>query len=515
MSAYAVENRLTREPLYEVQDIDQDQASAVMASARRGGRDLQRFTLRERRTMMRQLQARILEKRDWILDRVIEETGKSRTDALVSEVMGVLDYIHWLHTRGWKALREEKAHTPLALMGKASRIRHEPLGVVFVVAPWNYPFHIAMTSIAAALMAGNGVVFKPSEVTPLMGVIEAILEPIPALRQAVQVVYGGGKSGQALIDQRPDKICFTGSTATGQRILAQAAEYLIPVELELGGKDPAIVFDDVDLDRTVAGVLWGGMTNAGQSCTAIERVYVQRKIYNAFRDRLIEAARALVVNPGDEGDADIGSITPDFQLDLIIEQMEQAQKSGARVCCGGQTLDSDCRLYPPTVVEGLNTDQPLARDETFGPVLPLFPFDSEEEAIAMANDSEMGLSASVWSRDLKRARRVAEALEVGAVSINNVMVTEGNPDLPFGGVGMSGYGRVKGVEGLRAMTRSKAVMVDKQSSKLEANWYPYTRRKYRLFDQLIQGLFGRGIARWLTFARAGLGVESEAQKPRG
>lgn len=515
MTAFAVNSCLTQEPLYEISDIEADQALSIMQGARQGGADLARLSLRQRRALIGHLQARVLEQRDWILDRIIEETGKSRTDALVSEVMGVLDYLHWLQTHGWKALREERALTPIALMGKASRIRHEPLGAVLVIAPWNYPFHIAMTTIAGALLAGNGVVFKPSEVTPLRGLMEALFEPILALRNALRVVYGGGETGQALIDQRPDKICFTGSTATGQRILRQAAEYLIPVELELGGKDAAIVFDDVDLERTVAGVLWGGMTNAGQSCTSVERVYVQRGIYEQFRDRLVQAARELVVNPGDGGDADYGTITAGFQYDLIDDQVTQARSAGAKILCGGQGLDAEGLLYAPTAVEGLPAEAPLGRDETFGPVLPLFPFDTEAEAIALANDSEMGLSASVWSRDLKRARRVADALEVGAVSINNVMVTEGNPHLPFGGVGLSGYGRVKGIEGLRTMTRSKAIMVDKQSGKREANWYPYTRTKYRLFDRLIAALFGTGWRRWLAFAKVGLKLEKVAQLPRG
>lgn len=508
-----VNNVLTGEELYRITELSEDEAAALAREAREEFERLKTTSLSERLRELAKVRDRIYQEREAIVDQVVRETGKSRTDALVSEVLGVLDYFDWLLKFAPRILKDKRVHTPLTLMGRQSRVYHQPLGPVMIIAPWNYPFHIAMTSIAAALAAGNTVLFKPSELTPLKGLIEHLMEASPLLRRTVRVAYGSGVTAQRLIDQRPVKIFFTGSARTGRRILAQAAPYLIPVELELGGKDAAIVFDDVNLERTVAGVLWGALTNAGQSCTSIERLYVHEGIYDAFVGKLKEEAGNLVVNAGDAGDADIGSLTVKFQCDLVRAQLEQARQGGARIT-GGELLQEGRLFLTPAIVEDVDENLDVWAQETFGPVIAVSRFASEDEVIRKANATEYGLSASVWSADLKRARRVARALEVGAVSINNVMLTEGNPALPFGGVKASGFGRVKGAEGLLGMVNAKAVIVDRQSKKLEANWYPFTRAKYRLFDQLIQALFG-GSKLWLVrFVKVGLKLESLAQKPR-
>ncbi|WP_223422821.1 aldehyde dehydrogenase family protein [Alcanivorax limicola] len=488
-------------------------ATQYMAQARAAAEQLARSSLAERLAELAQLRHRIDQRREAIVDQVMAETGKCRTDALVSEIMGSLDYLHWLCKAAPAILADEKVSTPIALMGKASRIWHEALGTVLIITPWNYPFHIALTAIAPAFAAGNAVILKPSEHTPLQGLFESLVADLPGLSAALQVVYGDGDTARALIDAGPDKICFTGSAATGKAILAQAAPRLIPVDLELGGKDAMVVFDDVDMHRTSAGALWGAFTNAGQSCTSVEALYVQRPRYQEMVNTLVQQLDGLIVNEGDAGDADIGAMTTEFQCDIVEAQLEDARSKGAHIHGGGRIEGT--RLLRPALVTGVTPDMLLMQQETFGPVLPVLAFDNEADVIRQVNDSGFGLSASVWSKDLERASRVARALRVGAVSINNVMLTEGNPALPFGGVGASGAGRVKGAEGLRGMTRSKAILIDKQHGKLEANWYPYTREKYRLFGGLISGLSGRGIAALLRFARAGLQLEGHAQKPRG
>ncbi|UZE96608.1 aldehyde dehydrogenase family protein [Alkalimarinus alittae] len=515
MNAIVVKNSVTLETLYEISETSEEQVQAVYQAARQGFQDLKKTTVKERVEALKKVRDAIYERRETIVDKVILETGKSRTDALVSEAMGVLDYADWLIANAPKILADEKAHTPIALLGKKSKIYHEALGVVLIIAPWNYPFNIAMVSILTALAAGNSVVFKPSEITPLNGLIEEVISAAPLFRQCVNVVYGTGLTAQRLIDQRPAKIFFTGSARTGKKILSQAANYLIPVELELGGKDQMIVFDDVNIERTVAGCLWGAMTNAGQSCTSVERVYVHQSIYHPFVEKLKEECAKLVVNSGDDGDADIGGITADFQLDIIRKQVDEAKAAGAKIIAGGEMLSDDMPFYLPTIIEDATTDMTVLSQETFGPVITISAFSSEQEVIAESNNTEFGLSASVWSKDLKRGDRVARALEVGAVSINNVMLTEGNPALPFGGTKQSGFGRVKGAEGLLGMTQSKAILVDTQSAKIEANWYPYTRAKYALFSQFIDALFGKGLQKWVRFAISGIKLESESQKPRG
>jgi aldehyde dehydrogenase (NAD+) len=480
--------------------------------ARQGGQSLRRLGLQERLEHIALLRAVILRRREEIIDCIQHDTGKSRSDALISEIFGVLDNLAWLEAHATKALADRKQHTPLALMGKTSWTWYEPLGTLLIISPWNYPFYQAVVPIACAIAAGNTVVYKPSEWTPLEGLVESLLAEAQFAPNWVQVVYGDGAVGSALVDQQPDKIFFTGSTRTGRKILAQAAPHLIPVELELGGKDPMIVFDDVNLARAAAGAAWGALTTTGQSCTSVERCYVQRSIYEPFKQELVRQVDALVQRTDSDGDADLGAMTTDFQVRIVAQQVADAKAKGAEFLTGAN-WDGTSRMIPPMVVDNVTDDMALAREETFGPIIPLLPFDSEDDVIRRANDSPYGLTASVWTKDLERAKRVSRALAVGGVSINNVMGTEANPGLPFGGVKHSGFGRYKGEHGLHAFCNVKSVLIDKNSKKIEANWYPYTAHKYRLFTDLTVNLFGeRGLKRLVKFALSGLKLERYSNK---
>lgn len=487
-----------------------DPASAV-ARARDGALSLRRLSARERAAFLARLREVVLRRREEIVDRIQGDTGKSRTDALVSEIFGVLDNLAWLEKAAPRALADRKVHTPIALLGKRSELWFEPLGTILVIAPWNYPFYQAVVPIACAFAAGNTVVFKPSEWTPLEGLVEDLLAEAGFAPNWVRVVYGDGRVGEALIDARPDKVFFTGSTRTGRRILARAAPHGIPVELELGGKDAMIVFEDVDVERAAAGAAWGALTTTGQSCTSVERLLVHEAIYEPFRAALLREVGRLRPGVDRDGDAELGFMTADFQVEIVRRHVEDARAKGARLLTGAE-WDGRSRCVPPLVIEGVTDAMLVAQEETFGPVIPLRAFRDEAEAIALANAGELGLTASVWSRDLERARRVARALVVGGVSVNNVMATEANPALPFGGTRASGFGRYKGELGLHSFCNVKSVLIDKDSGKIEANWYPYTRAKYRLFSAMMEGLFGRGLRRWARFAWNGLRLERESQR---
>lgn len=496
------------QPLIPPQASDAERA---VRQARAGQASLRRLTMKERLRLLGELRRVVLRRREEIVDRIQQDTRKSRSDALISEIFGVLDNLAWLEKNTARALADEKVPTPLALMGKKSRLWYEPLGTILIIAPWNYPFYQAIVPIACAFAAGNTVVFKPSEHTPLRGLVEDLLQEAGFAPAWVQVVYGDGRVGAELIAQRPDKIFFTGSTRTGRRVLAAAAEHLIPVELELGGKDAAIVFDDVHPRRAAAGVAWGALTTTGQSCTSVERIYVQRSIYTAFRDELVREVQTIRQGIDRDGGSEIGEMTTDFQVEIVARHVRDAVERGARMLTGGD-WDGTSRRIPPIVLDGVTDDMLVAREETFGPVLPLLVFDSEDEVIRRANDSPYGLTASVWSHDLRRAERVASALAVGGVSINNVMATEANPALPFGGVRQSGFGRYKGIHGLRAFCNVKSVLIDRDADKVEANWYPYTPEKYRLFDRLTAALFSDRWLDRLRFVRAGLALERYADR---
>lgn len=516
-SQIVVTNPRSGERLYTLPEATPEEMDRAFAEARRAARALRAMRVEERLAECRKLKRHILANKEGIIDRIVAETGKSRTDALLTEIFTVVDTIDYYEKHAVRFLADEKVKTPIILMGKKSRVYYEPLGVVLLIAPWNYPFNLTMIPFISAFIAGNAVVFKPSEYTPLKGLLEAMMDASGFMRDSLQVVYGGKEVGKQLVDRRPDKVFFTGSTRAGRQVMAQAAEYLIPVELELGGKDPMIVFDDVNLERTVNGAVWGAMTNSGQTCTSVERIYVQEGVYEAFVASLqkkIENLKSAATHPAvDDRELDVGGMTTHFQVDIVDTQIADAQGRGARVLTGGRRAEQGYG-YAPTIVVEANAQCAIVRDESFGPVVTVEKFRDEAEAIRFANDSDYGLSASVWSADLARAERVARAIHTGNVSINNVLATQGNAALPYGGVKRSGFGRYKGPQGLHAFCNIKSIMIDKQSGRLELNWYPYSKEKYGLMSQLIDAAYSGGALALLKVAAIGLKLERLSKRHR-
>ncbi len=494
-------------------DPSPEDITALYDRAKKAQPDLRDWGIKKRVEFISALKAVILENQEYILDRLQADTGKSRFDAITAEIFGTLDFLDYLEKNAVRCLKDRKVSTPFALMGKSSKVYFEPLGTALLISPWNYPFYQAIVPITQAFISGNAVVFKPSSSTPLKGLVEELLAKAGFRPGWVQVVYGsGGKVGDALVDGKPDKIFLIGSQTVGKHIMERASRHLIPVELELGGKDPMVVFEDVNIDRAVAGAVWGAFTTTGQSCTSVERLFVHSEIYGEFKQVLVRETLKLVQAKDNDGSADIGPMCTQGQVDEIAAQVADAKEKGAVFLTGGD-WDGKSPFIPPIIVEGVTPDMLIDKEENFGPLLPIYSFDGEAEAVELANDPEYGLSASVWSKDLKRADRVARAIYTGNVSINNVMLTEGNHALPFGGVQKSGFGRFKGEFGFYAFANIKAILIDKDSSKMEANWFPYTTKKYQIFSDFTQAIYSPGrIMGLIKGAIHGLRLETYVKK---
>ncbi|HEX4900445.1 MAG TPA: aldehyde dehydrogenase family protein, partial [Pyrinomonadaceae bacterium] len=348
--------------------------------------------------------------------------------------------------------------------------------------------------VVMALMTGNSVVLKPSELTPLIALkIHEIFKRAGLPEDVLQVVTGDGSTGAALVDAGVDKLIFTGSVATGKRVAEAAARHLTPVVLELGGKDPMIVFADADLENAARGAVWGAFANAGQACASVERCYVEESIAPKFLDLVVASTKALTQGAGTEAGVDIGAISNEAQLQLIEKQVQDAVRQGATIVTGGKRLDGPefkrGLFYQPTVVTNVNHSMELMREETFGPVLPLMTFRSEAEALTLANDSVFGLTASVWTKDLRKGRRVAEKIEAGTVMINEVLYTHGIAETPWGGVKQSGYGRTHGRLGLLEMVTPKHIHLNRITFLPDLWWFRYDVKATKLF---------RGLAKQFT-----------------
>ncbi|MGD9010544.1 MAG: aldehyde dehydrogenase family protein [Desulfobacteraceae bacterium] len=491
---------------------DASEVAAIFDRARQAQPGILSWQVDKRLEFITRLKAVIVARQAHILDRIQADTGKSRTDALTAEIFGTLDHLDYLQKNARKVLADRKVPTPFALMGKQSKIYFEPLGTALLISPWNYPFYQAIVPITLSFVTGNATIYKPSSATPLKGLVEELLCEAGFDPAWVQVVYGpGSELGDQLIDQRPDKIFFIGSQRAGRRIMTRAAQHLIPVELEMGGKDPMVVFEDANLERAAAGAVWGAFTNTGQSCTSVEKLFIQESIYDDFKEILVRETLKLTRGTDSDGGSDIGPMTTRGQVKVIADQIADAREKGATLLTGAD-WDGVSAQIPPIVVENSTPEMLLNTEETFGPVLPIFAFADEAEAIRLANSDEFGLSASVWSADARRADRVARAIVTGNVSINNVMLTEGNHALPFGGAKKSGIGRFKGEFGFYCFANIKSILVDKNSAKMEANWFPYTPRKFRLFTDLTTHIYSPGLWSFIKAAVSGLKLEGYVKK---
>lgn len=445
------------------------------------------LTVRQRLDALKPWQRLLLTQADALAQLIVAEQGKNQIEAY-GEVLSSLDLLSFYMRRAERALRPRRVWPRLGAL-RAHRLVAQPYGVVGVISPWNYPLMLSMDSLIAALVAGNAVVLKPSEYTPLIGLKIGELARQAGLPEGlVQVVTGDATTGQALIAGGIDKLVFTGSAANGRRVAALAGQHLVPVTLELGGKDAAIVLADADLDRAAEGVLWGALLNAGQACLAIERIYVEQPVAEAFTQKLVEKAQRLRVGPASDPCNDVGAITTEAQLNVVQQQLQEAVQRGARVLTGGRPLPGPGRFFPPTVLTDVADDMALMRDETFGPLLPIRPVRDAEEAVRLTNASPYGLTASIWTRDIRRGQQLLTRLAVSDASINEHGASSTYAEVGWGGRKASGFGRTRGIEGLYEMVIWQHLSWPRLDLPLMR--FPYSAAKVDFVRALLYLLFG-------------------------
>jgi succinate-semialdehyde dehydrogenase/glutarate-semialdehyde dehydrogenase len=474
----------TNEELGRVPKRSPAEVAEAVARAREAQKAWGRLSYKERGHIVMRARSLVLEEIEQIALLISRETGKPLAEAISMEITPTLDLMQYFARRTARLLKPEKIGIgQYALMGRSSRIVYKPLGVVGIISPWNFPWAIPLGEVVMALMAGNAVVLKPSELTPLTGLRIGEVFARGALPDGLlQIMTGDGTTGQALVEAGVDKIMFTGSVATGKRVAMLAAERLVPVVLELGGKDPMIVMKDADLDSAARAAVWGAFSNAGQACASVERCYVHRDVAPQFIQRIVAETRALSQGQGALEETDIGSMSSERQLRTVEQHVDEAVARGAHVETGGQRPPAlSGPFYEPTILTNVDHSMSVMTDETFGPVLPVMTFETEDEAVRLANDSIYGLTASVWTRDAGRGRRLAERIEAGTVMVNEVLYTHGIAQTPWGGMKQSGLGRTHGRPGLLELVCPQHVHVNRIPFFRDFWWFRYTPRAARLF----------------------------------
>jgi len=493
---YNIKSPISLESIGEFDAATAAEVQSAVKRARKAQRDWATRSFAERAAVLWRWVEVIVERQDDIVELVIKETGKARFEAIAMEVMAPCMQISHYAKYGARYLQTRKRRpTGVMRFSKKLTLLYQPLGVVGLITPWNGPIALTANPLAQALMAGNAVVHKPSEVTPFSAMLlKEITQAAGFPEDLYQVVQGDGETGAALIEAGVDKLSFTGSVATGRKVGEACGRNLIPVTLELGGKDAMIVCADADLDRAADGAVRGSFFNTGHYCCGTERVYVPESVYDAFVEKVVLRTRRLTQT--EAGDGDVGAVCWDKQMDIIEAHIADAKEKGARILVGGErnrTLSG--YFFPPTVVVDVDHDMDLMRRETFGPVLAIQKVRDEEEALALANDSDYGLSGNVWTTDLAKGEALAARLTTGSVCVNDMAVSYGIAEAPFGGVKMSGVGQVNGEVGIRGYCHLHPIVIDTGSK--ARGGYPYTPESAAGLQKLIRIVFANRFLRKL------------------
>ncbi len=473
--------------------------AAALEEARKAQPDWAARSVDERARYLTRALRTLLERQDEFVDVILRESGKPRTEVLMMDLFSACDVLTYYAKHAAEMLRVEKRplHGFMRFMKKL-RIEYRPLGVVGVISPWNGPFILSLSPTIQALLAGNAVLLKPSEVTPFSGkLVGDLLESVALPNGLLTVLTGDAETGAALVEAGVDMISFTGSIKTGRSVAQACARQLIPCTLELGGKDPMIVCADANLDNAAGGAIVGAFLNNGHVCCGTERVYVVDEIADEFTQKVLERVSRL--RQGNRGEFDIGAVFWDRQLEIIEQHVADAIAKGARLLAGGRrNPDLDGLFFEPTVLADVNHDMLVMQEETFGPVLPIMRVSDLDEAVRLANQTHYGLGANIWTRDNRSGIELARRIDSGSVCINDMAMTYGVLEAPFGGLKSSGVGQIHGPNALRSFTHAKPIVIDRFGGRATAGLYPYSFKSEARLQRLIHFLYRSPLGRWLS-----------------
>ena len=475
---------------------------AAVQSARTAFRRWSALALAQRAEVLLAARDHLLAQQEELVTLICQENGKPRLEALV-ELVYVCDVITFYAKQARRFLAPQRI-TPHLLRNKKVTTIYNPRGVIGMITPWNFPLILTIGEAIPALLAGNAVVIKPSEWTPLIAtrateILQGAFRAAGVPPEILQVVHGYGDTGGALVDEA-DMIAFTGSVRTGKAVAMRAAQRLIPVSLELGGKDPMIVLRDADIERAANAAVWGAFTNSGQVCISVERVYVEAPIADEFTRRVVEKTKALRqgidVNESPTGRrVDVGAMTFPKQVETVEAHINDAREHGAQILTGGQRNSAlPGRFFEPTVLANVDHSMKIMTEETFGPVLPIMRVKDADEALRLANDTIYGLNASVWTTDKAKGERIAAQVEAGMTCVNDVLVGFGVTDAPSGGLKESGIGKRHGAPGIRRFCHEQVIVTDRFGMKRELLWYPYEAKTERLLQRALGALFSSKLS---------------------
>ena len=486
-------NTVTGEVVGEITVNTAEDVAAALARAKVAQKKWAQVPIAERAKIIRGAVDLLVKYRENVIETIRRDTGKTHIDALMIEVIAALDFLtHWC-ARAVKDLSDEpiKPHGFQRVLKKVV-MHYRPLGVVGVITPWNGPFALAINPSVQALLAGNAVLLKPSEVAPHSADWAVrLLHEAGVPEDVIQVLHGDGETGAALVRAGVDKISFTGSVGTGKKIATACAEQLIPCTLELGGKDAMIVCADADLERAAGGAVFASVFNSGHVCMGVERIYVVESVADEFERLVEEKLRQVRCGSGD--DCDVGALFWDRQLSIIERHIEDAKAKGAEVVVGGEAVTNGGLFYPPTLVRNVDHTMDLMKDETFGPIVSIMRVRDEEEALRLANDSDYGLSGSVWTKDTEKGFALAKRMETGSVLINDASMSYGILEVPFGGMKDSGLGQINGARSLRNYTFAQPIGIDRRAPKTEPHWYPHSEKTIKDLDGMVRLVYGTAL----------------------